>query len=429
MKKLLTMMLIGFGLLSNESYSNGLSLNSIGTRALGMGGAFVGLADDATAIYWNPAGLANVQGGYIGVSVLDVMPMATYKNTAANINTETKFNHYISPSIMGYWDCMLMKDLKIGLGVYVPAGLGAEWEGNDLKLLSNGNSYTWKSKIGVLNFSPAISYKLLDNLSLGMAMNIYYGMFDLSRPATMTLQTGNKVDGQYEESSTGLGYGVTFGALYTPIKELSIGASLRTKTAVSMSGDATNTMFGKLNLPTKSDFDRDVNWPLWIAGGVAVRPMEGLTLTLDAQWSQWSSACDEFTTEFKDATWKAATEPTEQNKFKLHWKDALQVRFGAEYKVNEDLAIRCGAYHDPAPAPDETYNILFPDITYKAITLGATYNLGKFSIDFGTEYLFGEERDIKQATETVGGATMPSNLGGIHNCDIFALTLGLGYKF
>jgi hypothetical protein len=31
---------------------------SVGTRALGMGGAFVGVADDATAIYWNPAGLA-----------------------------------------------------------------------------------------------------------------------------------------------------------------------------------------------------------------------------------------------------------------------------------------------------------------------------------------------------------------------------------
>ena len=30
---------------------------SVGTRALGMGGAFVAVADDASAVWWNPAGL------------------------------------------------------------------------------------------------------------------------------------------------------------------------------------------------------------------------------------------------------------------------------------------------------------------------------------------------------------------------------------
>jgi long-chain fatty acid transport protein len=34
------------------------SFAAVGTRAAGMGGAFVGVADDASAIYWNPAGLA-----------------------------------------------------------------------------------------------------------------------------------------------------------------------------------------------------------------------------------------------------------------------------------------------------------------------------------------------------------------------------------
>jgi long-chain fatty acid transport protein len=45
--------------LSAMSFANGLNLNSLGTKALTMGGAFVGLADDFSAIFWNPAGLAN----------------------------------------------------------------------------------------------------------------------------------------------------------------------------------------------------------------------------------------------------------------------------------------------------------------------------------------------------------------------------------
>ena len=44
------------------------STESVGTRAQGMGGAFVGVADDASAVYWNPAGLAG--GAYFSL-VLD----------------------------------------------------------------------------------------------------------------------------------------------------------------------------------------------------------------------------------------------------------------------------------------------------------------------------------------------------------------------
>ncbi|MDE3155650.1 MAG: conjugal transfer protein TraF [Acidobacteriota bacterium] len=40
------------------------TFESVGIRALGMGGAFVAVADDASATYWNPAGLAT--GAYFG---------------------------------------------------------------------------------------------------------------------------------------------------------------------------------------------------------------------------------------------------------------------------------------------------------------------------------------------------------------------------
>ena len=43
------------------------SLDAVGTRAQGMGGAFVGIADDASAVYWNPAGLAG--GAYFSLVI------------------------------------------------------------------------------------------------------------------------------------------------------------------------------------------------------------------------------------------------------------------------------------------------------------------------------------------------------------------------
>lgn len=45
-------------LLAAASHTGAQQFESLGTRALGMGGAFVAVADDATAVYWNPAGIA-----------------------------------------------------------------------------------------------------------------------------------------------------------------------------------------------------------------------------------------------------------------------------------------------------------------------------------------------------------------------------------
>jgi len=36
-----------------------------GARALSMGGAFVAMADDPSSLYWNPAGIADIQGGSV----------------------------------------------------------------------------------------------------------------------------------------------------------------------------------------------------------------------------------------------------------------------------------------------------------------------------------------------------------------------------
>jgi hypothetical protein len=49
-------------LLFTTSLPSAQTLDQVGERAQGMGGAFVAVADDASAIYWNPAGLANVYG-------------------------------------------------------------------------------------------------------------------------------------------------------------------------------------------------------------------------------------------------------------------------------------------------------------------------------------------------------------------------------
>lgn len=124
-------------LLSSLAFANGLNLNSLGTKALTMGGAFVGLADDFSTIYWNPAGIAQFNKQYFGFYGTDIIPSTKYKMDAlvpgigsvTLINAKNPTKHYLA-GLAAYYH-PITENLVAGIGVYAPSGLGAEWDGED----------------------------------------------------------------------------------------------------------------------------------------------------------------------------------------------------------------------------------------------------------------------------------------------------------
>jgi long-chain fatty acid transport protein len=402
--------------ISVNAYSNGLGLNSIGPKGFGMGGAFVGIANDYSAIYWNPAGLTQMQNNFIGAFVADIIPMGTYKFPEANIDAKAKTIHYFTPGLVGGYHFTLVENLVFGLGVYVPSGLGTEWDGNDLVNINRGYVNEWKTKIGIVDITPALAYKLSDQFSIGAALNVYYGMFDLKKPAG-----GGQ---QYKESSHGWGAALTLSVLGRPTESFSFGFSYRTKAKVLMRGTAEiPTLAAIPGVPISSNFDRAVGWPMWLAIGVAYRPTSKLVLAVDLQFTEWSATEDKFTTEYTMPSWRKLLYPSGQNVMVLHWNDETQFRVGADYSVTDQFNVRAGFYIDPAPAPDQTLNILFPNISYNGITFGLGYKVGSFVFDAAGEYLFGTDREIPLASVT------SYNMPGTHGMNVPAFSFGAGYEF
>ncbi len=424
--------LIAFCVVSaGTAFGNGLSLNNVGIKALGMGGAYIGVADDYSATYWNPAGLTQIKGAQIGLFTMDIMPTATYKYDAAGIDAQTDAMHYIGPSLMGYMP-VLEGDLALGLGIYLPSGLGAKWNGDDLTALSGGpgaatpgKSFEWETRLGAYHFAPSVAYKINDMFSVGAALNVSYAFLEIKQPRDLLMQDSSgaivpgqdrAVDSQYEEDGSGIGFGGTIGVMIKPHDKVNIGLTFRTENTVAMTGTAKLDAF-KAYGKEETDYERDLSWPMWFGGGIAVELMEDLIVALDLQYSQWSATQDEIATTYDK--WGELMTP-EQAAIVLHWEDAMQIRFGIQYGVNEDLTLRAGYYNDPAPAPDETLNILFPSITNNAFTLGGSYNFGQFGVDVGLEYLMGEDRAV-----TASGHNMP----GTHGMNMFVWALGINYFF
>jgi len=413
-------------ILTSFAAANGLNLNGLGTRAQSMGGAFVGLADDFSAVFWNPAGAAGFRQEMFGFYAVDLIPKATYSfeyeisvPEIYPIDAETKVSHYLG-GLAAYYK-PLSSRVVVGLGIGTPSGLGTMWDGADFVTSMGGTAYDWSSKIGVFSISPLVAIRLNEWLSVGATVDVKYGNFNLKMPAGSADLGEGAVDlGQYEENMNGWGIGATFGVLAKPVDKLGIGLTVRTPSTVSFKGSARMSYLSIYELPDTSDLERKITWPLWIAGGVSFRPVERLVLTADVHWTQWSKL-DRITTDYLDTVWAVLMEASGNDVRRLDWKDATQVRFGAEYTLNGTTALRAGYYHDPAPGPLETLNVLLPTHTFNAFSVGLGKTIGDLRLDFGLEYLAGDMRTVDLG--------LPDAMPGDHGMKIVVPSVSVQYRF
>ena len=412
--------------LASGLMGNGLNLNGLGARAASMGGAFVGLADDFTAVFWNPAGLALLNKGTFGLTGDLLVPQSEYfLNSSFDMKTKNK---YYPAGLVGYFQ-PISDRVVVGLGAYTLSGLGADWNNTGFEtalaypipptfFTPPLENYIWRSFIGSITLAPSVAVKIDDGIFFGATLNINYGFFQTGQwgaSAVIPTKPPTLVNlGQQSLDIKGWGYGATLGILVKPNELLSFGLTYRTQSKMKLRGMMEFDNIGLLGLPDSSDTSLEVPSPTWLAGGVAVKLLENLTATFDLQWTNWAKLST-LNIVFDDPSWAAVL--ADESAMVLDWKNRLQVRGGLEYAAG-DFAIRAGYYNDPAPAPDATMNVLIPSFTFNSFTAGFGYRKGGYKADVGLEYLIGQKR-------TVTEGVMP----GVYEMKIWVPMFALGYDW
>ena len=198
-----------------------------------LGRAFAGagvMADDYSAIAFNPAGMSLVKksGIQMGATAVDVYGSVKGKSQAsttipgvgtvweAEKSGKTHSNLFrLLPHFYGQYKAN--EKLDFGLGLYVPFGLA-----NDYKNGWFGESHGGYSGITVVNLTPSASYKISDNFSFGLGINLQYAVAHL----TGATFGGGHTD-MHEADDMGIGYNV--GLTYQPTKTTRLGLSYRSK--------------------------------------------------------------------------------------------------------------------------------------------------------------------------------------------------------
>lgn len=425
--------------LTTGLFANGLNMNGFGARAASMGGAFVGLANDYTAIFWNPAGLAQLTKASFGLSGDFLIPTSNYTLSSFTMKTQKKL---YPAGLIGYAQ-PIGENIVVGLGAYTLSGLGAAWDNTGTPFLEQAlvspfppAAFTptltpsiWESFIGSVTIAPTIAVKVTDQFFLGASFNINYGFFKLEQwgqyvvvgpPATPSenlMAAPTLVNlGQQTLDVKGWGFGATFGALVKPAEWISIGATFRTESKIKLSGTTEIENINLLGLANTSDTKMSVPSPMWLAGGVALKPVDGLTWTVDAQWTNWSKL-DEIALEFQDPAWAVGL--ADSASLLLNWTNKTQYRTGLEYDWGT-FAVRGGYYYDPAPAPDTTLNILTPSFTFHSVQAGCGFKSGGLHVNLAVEYLMAKDRTVLPSGE---------NLPGLYEMKILVPMISLSYEF
>lgn len=354
------------------TFGGGFQLNEHGARAMAQAGAFAARANDPSALYFNPAGISFLKGTQVYLGATLISPSMTFRGPYDfNTNQETKLEKKIYTPITIYFTQEINDMLSVGFGINNPFGLGTKWPDNWV-----GKTLSIKSEVQVFDFNPTVSAKFFDDkLSIGAGFDYLMGSVEIIKeansfypPSNITLKAG---------LTDGKGMGYNFGLLYLPEENLRFGLSYRSPVDLKIEGDATFSQ--KRSIFPEGRAKATLNLPATGFIAAAYSPISDLWLEFDAQFVGWSSYKKLEITFLKDNSISS----TEKN-----YKDTWILRFGVEYKLNSDITISSGYFHDFNPVPDETVDPMLPDADRNGFNIGFSYKFNdKISFDLAYLYL------------------------------------------
>lgn len=362
-----------------------------GARALGMGGAFVAIADDATAASWNPGGLVQLERPEASLVLSNKWYGEEFDSESHH---ELKIDESVNIEDINYASFVYpIKHTIAGRNLVFSLNYQRKYDfGRDLDFrleLINGaggaivdNVFNVKyAQSGQLNaLSPAFGIELLDNLSVGVAWNIWNSDLIPTNHWENTQDTygrlrvnGKLFGGSFAHSITKESYddfranNFTFGVLYKPNPRWSIGATYNTKFTADIryTRELWQFISGVGTGVSKRSWDLEYTFPSSFALGVAYRfPNDKLTLSFDVTRREWDQFIinDPNNPDFSKRRRSGVTGQYIEDAPDI--KPVYTARLGMEYvfvnptKPRQDYlpSIRAGVFYDPEPSGGREMN-------------------------------------------------------------------------
>ena len=354
-------------------FTGGWNNTLMGSRALAIGAAFAGLADDPSAIYYNPAGLVfQKQKMNLQVAGFYIRPTHEFTTPAGSV-AHSKYNVSFPQVFFTY---KASDRISLGFGAYIPyAGGGVDWTTEEL-------GFPFKSNLGIISLTPSLSYQVSENLSLGFNINIYRGVLEVNT------QGGTFGPLKSDESGSALSAGL--GLLFKPSEKISLGLNIRGPAKMKLTGKTAVPVvlpgLGQMDVKLKSETSFNLPWDVEL--GAAFRLSDRLLLSTSAQYTVWTTL-DKVKKVIKGIPGTGDISADEI----LDFNNILIIRAGVEYIIPGGIFLRAGVGIDRSASPPRTLSITNIDVDKFTLIGGFGYRTGQVQLDFVFVQANGRERE------------------------------------
>ena len=388
----------------------------------GLGRAYAGeaaIADDASVIASNPAGMTKLSGTQVTTGMFYIAPdisvNATNNVTRAQASTNNAAPDAFIPTV--FVSHQVDDRLSVGLGIFSAYGLQTDYSGDMLSVIG-----TDRSEILTVSVNPSLAFKLSDKVSFGAGLNVTYVKGELTAASTYAphpLDSDSAIPTpsfRLQGDDVVLGYHI--GLLYEPIEGTRIGLSYRSALDVTIEGDAQvgaelDTVTGG-QIAYAGDYDATLQTtlPEIVELSVYHELTDRLALHGDVSWTQWSH--------FKEIAPELGGAAVEQALYTpSNWNDSFRLSVGATYQASDKLTVRAGFAWDQSPVEDEYRTYRIPDAERYWLSCGATYAVNdNLVVDAGYTHVLAEGTTInsahEKATATSSGAVNIFGLGATY---------------
>ncbi|MBN1551312.1 TonB-dependent receptor [bacterium] len=400
MRKALFLLCVGSISFLQVSFGAGFSIFEQGAGPMAMAGAFTARADDPSAIFFNPAGITQLDGTQISVGITLIKPSSTLTDPYGR-EWDSDNQTFYPPNL--YITHQLNDRFSLGLGFGAPYGLGMKWD--------NNKNFIYRYLVEEVNvasyyFNPVFAYDINDHFSIGGGLTYVLSDVDYAAAVDMTqlsqalsaslgmeivLPDGHmKLEG--DSGSGEIGFNIGIQAKFEPVR---LGFVYRSEVDCSYEGNAkfnvTPTGYGaQIDTIVDGYFpdtkgETDITMPASASFGVAYDFTENFSMEFDVNWMGWSSY------ESLDLAFENEGIPDKsQNK---DWDDVFSYRLGARYLPTEKIRLFAGYYFDESPVPDNTLDPILPGADRHSFQIGAGYDFGNIVIEGAYQALMFDDRE------------------------------------